>query len=368
MLIQHAPEYVRGLGRYVPGKPIADLARELGLDPGQIIKLASNENPLGMSSVARAAMRDAMDDLARYPDGGAHDFRRAVAQHHDLSSGCVVPGNGSNEILELVARAFLAPGGSALFSEHAFAVYSLVSQAAGAECIEVPSRNFGHDLAAMADAIRMDTRVVFIANPNNPSGSFLPGVMIEQFLARVPANVLVVLDEAYNQYVPEAFRYDSVSWLKKFPNLLLTRTFSKIYGMAGLRVGYGLCAQPVSELLDRVRQPFNLNSLAQAAACGALSDASFVARSAELNQSGLRFLSDRLAALGLQVLPSCANFLCFRVGDGRAINQLLLRSGVIVRPLASYGMPEWLRVTVGTSDENERFVVALETALRGRDV
>ncbi|MEN3111780.1 histidinol-phosphate transaminase [Uliginosibacterium paludis] len=365
---QRAPENIRSLATYVPGKPISELARESGLSAGEIVKLASNENPLGMSPMARRAMQEAVHGLSLYPDGNAQVLKEVVGRHHGVPDDCIVVGNGSNDVLELVARTFLSQGSSAVHSEHAFAVYPIAIRAAGARCIEVPSRNFGHDLAAMADAVAPDTRVVFIANPNNPTGSFLPGPMVEQFLARVERDVVVVLDEAYCQYLPSALAYDSVSWLERHPNLVITRTFSKIFGMAGLRVGYALCHPEVADLMNRVRQPFNVNSLAQAAACGALADEEFVARSAQINREGMKDLEEGLRRLGLRVLPSCANFLCFRAGCAEAINRALLKDGVIVRPLASYGMPEWLRVTIGLPSENERFLASLSAALKGHDV
>ncbi len=363
-----APDYIRNLSGYVPGKPVSELAREFGLESRNIIKLASNENPLGMSPAARRAMLASADRLSLYPDGAAHELKAVLAAHHGVSTECVVVGNGSNDLLELVARTFLAPGRNAVHAEYAFAVYPLVSRAVGATCIEVPSRNFGHDLAAMADAIDCDTRLVFVANPNNPTGSFLPGGMLEQFLARVPSTVLVLLDEAYCQYLPADLQYDSISWLERHPNLVITRTFSKIYGMAGLRVGYALCNPAVAELMNRVRQPFNVNSLAQAAACGAIGDDEFVHRSAESNREGLRELKAGIECLGLRCLPSCANFLTFHAGDGEAVNLALLRDGVIVRPLASYGLPSWLRVTIGLPEENARFLKSLRMALKGHDV
>ncbi|PLK48256.1 histidinol-phosphate transaminase [Uliginosibacterium sp. TH139] len=362
---QRAPEHIRAISPYVPGKPIGELAREMGLDEAKIVKLASNENPLGMSPKARAAMEAALDGLALYPDGNGFALKQALAAKLGVSTDNLVLGNGSNDVLELAARAFIPAGASAVFAQHAFAVYPLAVQGVGGRCIEVPARFFGHDLAAMADAIGTDTRIVFIANPNNPTGTFLPGPVIEDFLARVPADVLVLLDEAYNEYLPFELRYDSVSWIKRFPNLLISRTFSKIYGLAGLRMGYAVAHPTVADLINRVRQPFNANSLALAAAEGALSDDEFLARSFETNRAGMAQLIRGFDALNLQHIPSVANFLTFRVGDGAGVNRRLLQRGVIVRPVGNYGMPEWLRVTIGLPVENERFLEALAEALKG---
>ncbi|MDP5239999.1 histidinol-phosphate transaminase [Uliginosibacterium sp. 31-16] len=362
---QRAPAYIRAISPYIPGKPIEELAREMDLDEAKIVKLASNENPLGMSPKARAAMQAPLDGLALYPDGNGFALKQALAKKLGVSMDCFVLGNGSNDILELVARTFLSARADAVYSQHAFAVYPLAIQGVGARAIEVPARFFGHDLAAMADAITPETRVVFIANPNNPTGSFLPGAVIEDFLERVPADVLVLLDEAYNEYLPPGLRYDSVRWLARFPNLLITRTFSKIYGLAGLRVGYGVANPAVADLMNRVRQPFNVNSLALAAAQGALSDDDFLKRSYENNCAGMAQLIKGLEAMNLQHIPSVGNFLTFRVGDGAGVNRRLLQQGVIVRPISSYGMPEWLRVTIGLPAENDRFLAALAVALKG---
>ncbi|NSL54655.1 histidinol-phosphate transaminase [Uliginosibacterium aquaticum] len=362
---QRAPEHIRAISPYVPGKPIGELAREMGLDEAKIVKLASNENPLGMSPKARAAMEAALDGLALYPDGNGFALKHALAAKLGVSTDSLVLGNGSNDVLELAARAFIPAGASAVFAQHAFAVYPLAVQGVGGRCVEVPARFFGHDLAAMADAIDVDTRIVFIANPNNPTGTFLPGPVIEDFLARVPTDVLVLLDEAYNEYLPPELRYDSVSWIKRFPNLLISRTFSKIYGLAGLRMGYAVAHPTVADLINRVRQPFNANSLALAAAEGALSDDEFLERSFETNRAGMAQLIRGFDALNLQHIPSVANFLTFRVGDGAGVNRRLLQRGVIVRPVGNYGMPEWLRVTIGLPVENERFLEALAEALKG---
>jgi len=352
--------YIRAISPYQPGKPITQLAREMGLAVEQIVKLASNENPLGMSPKARVAVTEAIAGLARYPDDFA--LKQALAERTGLGKECIVLGNGSNDVLDIVARVFLAPGRSAVFSQYAFAVYPLATLSAGGEAIAVPAREYGHDLTAMRAAIRPDTRIVWIANPNNPTGTFVPYAQLEAFMASVPGDVLVVLDEAYNEYLPPAERSDTTAWLARWPNLLITRTFSKIYGLAGLRVGYALAAAEVADLMNRVRQPFNCNNLALAAATAALDDEDFVARSHALNRAGMEQIVAGLQALGFPQLPSYGNFVTFRAGDAAAINQRLLRQGVIVRPLAGYALPEWLRVTVGRADENARFLAALGAA------
>ncbi|GAB4057713.1 histidinol-phosphate transaminase [Uliginosibacterium sediminicola] len=363
-IAQRAPDYIRAISPYVPGKPVSELAREMGLNEADIVKLASNENPLGMSPKAKAALLAAVEDLARYPDGNGFALKQALAARLGVGLDTLVLGNGSNDVLELVARAFLDENSSGVFAQHAFAVYPLAIQSVGARLIEVPARNFGHDLAAMGDAIAADTRVVFIANPNNPTGTFLPGELIESFLKQVSPDVIVVLDEAYNEYLAPAQRYDAVAWLAKYPNLVITRTFSKIYGLAGLRIGYAVASPAVADLMNRVRAPFNANSLALAAAEAALADDEFLQQSYETNRQGMAQIIAGLDKLGLQHIPSAGNFLTFKVGDGAGVNLRLLKQGVIVRPIAGYGMPEWLRVSIGSEAENARFLAALEQAVR----
>jgi histidinol-phosphate aminotransferase len=362
-LCEQSPAYIRAIAPYQPGKPISELAREMGLDEKKIIKLASNENPLGISPKAKAAIKKELADLGRYPDGNAFDLKAALSRRYGVPQEGIVVGNGSNDLLEMVAGAFLAPGRAAVYSQHAFAVYPLATQARGAKSIVVPANNYGHDLAAMLAAITPETRVVFIANPNNPTGTFVRGGELEDFIARVRPDVAVVVDQAYTEYLPPDLRYDSVAWLAKYPNLILTRTFSKVYGLAGLRVGFGLMHADVAGLLNRVRQPFNVNSLALAAAVAALGDTKFVAKSTRMNRSGMAKLERSFRALGLETIPSCANFVAFRVPQARTVYERLLRLGVIVRPVAGYGMPDHLRVTVGTPGENARFLKALRAAL-----
>ena len=355
--------YVRAISPYLPGKPITELAREMGIPVDKIVKLASNENPLGMSPRAKAALEKAAGTLERYPDD--FDLKKALADHTGLGVERIVLGNGSNDVLDLIARVFLAPGRSAVFSQHAFAVYPLATLSTGAELIVVPAKDFGHDLDAMQAAIRSDTRIVWIANPNNPTGTFLPYPQLKVFLQAVPQDVVVVLDEAYNEYLPVADRVDTVGWLAEFPNLVITRTFSKIYGLAGLRIGYALAAAEIADLMNRVRQPFNCNNLALAAAVAALDDHEFVARSFELNRNGIAQILAGLKRHGLSHIPAHGNFITFKVADAAGVNQRLLKQGVIVRPIGGYGMPDWLRVTIGTESENTRFLDALEVALKG---
>ncbi|HEX5803895.1 MAG TPA: histidinol-phosphate transaminase [Azospira sp.] len=360
-LIDQALPYVRAISPYLPGKPITELAREMGIPVDKIVKLASNENPLGMSPKAKAALEKAAGTLERYPDD--FDLKKALADHTGLGMERVVLGNGSNDVLDLIARVFLAPGRSAVFSQHAFAVYPLATLSTGAELIVVPARDFGHDLDAMRAAIRPDTRIVWVANPNNPTGTFLPYPQLKAFLQAVPKDVVVVLDEAYNEYLPPAERVDTVAWLAEFPNLVITRTFSKIYGLAGLRIGYALASAEIADLMNRVRQPFNCNNLALAAAVAALGDHEFVARSYVLNRNGMEAIIAGLKRLGLSHIPAHGNFVTFKVADAAGVNQRLLKQGVIVRPIGGYGMPDWLRVTIGTEAENQRFLEALEKAL-----
>ncbi len=361
-IVEQSPSYIRAISPYIPGKPITELAREMGLAVDSIVKLASNENPLGMSPKAKAAVTQAIAGIERYPD--QFDLIKALSGHFGLATEQIVLGNGSNDVLDMAARVFLAPGRSAVFSQHAFAVYPLATMSAGGVCLAAPAKHYGHDLAAMRAAIRPDTRVVWIANPNNPTGNFLPYDEVKSFLASVPADIAVVLDEAYNDYLPPADRVDTLGWIKEFPNLIVTRTFSKIYGLAGLRIGYAAAAPEVADLMNRVRQPFNVNNLAIAAAVAALDDNAFLAESYELNRRGMEQIVAGLKHLGLEHIPSHGNFVTFAVPDGAAINRKLLQQGVIVRPIAGYGLPNHLRVTIGLERENARFLEALGSALR----
>jgi histidinol-phosphate aminotransferase len=360
-----APEYVRGIARYEPGKPIDELARELGLAVRDIVKLASNENPRGPSPAVRAAIAAATEDLSRYPDGNGFALKAALVARYRVAADQIVLGNGSNDILELVTQAFLRPGDQTVYSRHSFAVYPLATQARGATGIEVPAKDYGHDLPAMRAAITRTTRIVFVANPNNPTGTWVAPPAVEAFIASVPTDVVVVLDEAYNEYLDTAQNAPSAAWVGHYPNLVVSRTFSKAYGLAALRVGYGIMDPKIADLLNRVRQPFNVNGLAQAAAVAALADTAYVEESRRLNHDGMRALEEGFTALGLAWLPSHANFLLVKVGDAGRIYSRLLQLGVIVRPVANYGLPEWLRVTIGLPAENHRFLAALKQALAG---
>ena len=362
-----APTHVTAIAPYQAGKPIEELAREYGLDPTAIVKLASNENPLGMPQSAQTAIAQAVAGLGRYPDAAGFDLKAALSERYGVPQSWLTLGNGSNDILEIVAHALLEPGTSVVYSQHAFVVYRLATQARGARHIMVPARDLGHDLSAMLEAIAPDTRLVYIANPNNPTGTFLPGDAIEHFLAQIAARhgsrVTVVLDEAYNEYLEPGLRFDSVALVRKYPNLLVSRTFSKAYGLAGLRVGFAVAQPALTDLLNRVRQPFNVNSLAQVAAIAALRETDFLARSFEVNRDGKRQLQAAFDQLGLTYVPSYANFVLVKVGDAAHINLELLKRGVIVRPVAGDGLPEWLRVSIGLPAENARFISALTEIL-----
>ena len=360
-LCDYAMPYVRAISPYLPGKPITQLAREMGIPVERIVKLASNENPLGISPKAKLAIEKAVASLERYPDD--FELKAAVAEHTGMGRERIVLGNGSNDLLDILARVFLAPGRSAVYAQYAFAVYPLATISAGGEPIAVPALNFGHDLDAMRAAIRPDTRLVWMANPNNPTGTFIPYPVLKAFLQSLPKEVVVVLDEAYNEYIPAAEHVDTTPWVNEFPNLVLTRTFSKIYGLAGLRVGYALASAEVADLMNRIRQPFNCNNLALAAATAALGDHEFLARSHDSNRVGMAQIVNGVKRLGLDHIPSLGNFVCIKPGDAAAVNQKLLKQGVIVRPIAGYGLPDWLRVTIGNEVENQRFLEALEVAL-----
>ncbi len=361
----NAPQHVSALAPYQPGKPVSEIAREFGLDEASIVKLASNENPLGMSPKAREAMFAAAAELGRYPDPNGFGLKSALAKRYGVPAEWVTLGNGSNDILELVAHAFLVQGTSSVYAQFSFAVYALATQATGAKSVVVPAIDFGHDLNAMLAAIDETTRVVFIANPNNPTGTFLTGAAIEAFLAAVPKRVVVVLDEAYNEYLEPADQYDAMALVRRFPNLLVSRSFSKAYGLAGLRVGYGIAQPELTDLINRIRQPFNVNTLAQAAASASLFDEEFLQRTYDTNREGLKQLEAGLADLNLSWVPSYGNFLLVKFGAmaGR-LNTELLRRGVIVRPVGNYGLPEYLRISVGTHAENAVFLRVLPQAMQ----
>jgi histidinol-phosphate aminotransferase len=368
-LINLATSGVAGLLPYQPGKPVQELERELGIS--NIIKLASNENPLGPGVKAKQAI-SSTSEVSRYPDGNAHNLKMALSKQHGVNTDQITIGNGSNEILELITRATTGPQHEVIFSEHAFAVYPLVTQAVGARAIVVPAKNWGHDLSAMQAAINENTRLMFVANPNNPTGTWLDTQSLRTLLESCPEHMLVVVDEAYFEYVDEDDYPNCIQWLSEFPNLLVTRTFSKAFGLAGLRIGYGISHSDIADLMNRVRQPFNVNSLALSAAEAALEDNEHLQQSISLNQTGMRQLTMAFDEMNLQYIPSVGNFICVDMvttaQTGMEIYNKLLHQGVIVRPVENYGLPNHLRVTVGLKQENEKFIQALKSTLTAMDV
>ena len=355
---------VQALSPYQPGKPIEELARELGLNPAEIIKLASNENPLGPSEKALSAARKALDELCLYPDGNGFELKNALASRFGVGMDQITLGNGSNDVLEVIARCFVDTQSEVIFSQYAFAVYPIVTQAIGAKGVSVPAKDWGHDLDAMAAAISDRTKLIFIANPNNPTGTVHTAEAIEAFLAQVPERVLVVLDEAYCEYLTGDEFPDGIQLLNRYPNLIVCRTFSKAWGLAALRAGYSISSPAIADILNRVRQPFNVDSVALAAATAVLEDDAYLKRSREVNQAGLRQLAEGFDRMGLPYIPSFGNFIAVEVGEQSAgIYQALLSHGVIVRPVTGYGMPRHLRVSVGLPEENERFLDALAQSL-----
>ena len=355
---------VQALSPYQPGKPIEELARELGLNPAEIIKLASNENPLGPSEKALAAARKALEELCLYPDGNGFELKQALANRFGVGMDQITLGNGSNDVLEVIARCFADTESEVVFSQYAFAVYPIVTQAIGAKGVPVPAKEWGHDLDAMAAAVTERTKLVFVANPNNPTGTVHTARAIEAFLDKIPERVLVVLDEAYCEYLTGDEYPDGIKLLERYPNLIVCRTFSKAWGLAALRVGYAISSPAIADILNRVRQPFNVDSVALAAATAVLQDEAYLNRSREVNEAGLRQLSEAFELMGLPYIPSAGNFIAVEVGDqAQGIYQALLSHGVIVRPIAGYGMPHHLRVSVGLPEENERFLDALSQSL-----
>jgi len=354
---------VQNLQPYQPGKPIAELEREYGIT--NIIKLASNENPLGPSPSVLATIQANLTELSRYPDGNGFELKQAIANKYNVDLNTITLGNGSNEILELIARAFVTSDHSVVFSAHAFAVYPLVTQAIGAKMLMTPAINWGHDLTAMQKAIDTDTRLIFIANPNNPTGTWVDKTSLQEFLESVPANIIVVIDEAYYEYACENPNYpNSLEWLTSYPNLIVTRTFSKAYGLAGLRVGYSISHPQIANILNRVRQPFNVNNLALCAGVAALNDTEYLAKSIELNRAGMQQLIKAFTDMKLSYIPSLGNFLAVEVGDGTQVYEDLLAKGVITRPIGGgYGMPKHLRISVGTETENIMFINALKQVI-----
>lgn len=353
---------VQKLIPYTPGKPIEELERELGLS--HIIKLASNENPLGPGKKALAAIQATLKDLALYPDGNGFNLKQALAKKYAIDMDQITLGNGSNEILELVARAFLTPEFEVVFSQHAFAVYPIVTQAVGAKAVVAPALNYGHDLNAMRQRVTDKTRLVFIANPNNPTGTLLDHSSLEAFIAALPDTCVCVLDEAYCEFVGNDSADNSIAWLNLYPNLLITRTFSKAYGLAGLRVGYGLSSPQLADILNRVRQPFNNNMLALAAAEAALTDTEHLQNTIAVNAQGMQFITDGFKEQQLEWIPSAGNFVLVDLKQSAMpIYDALLRKGVIVRPVGVYELPNHLRITIGTQAENQLFLQALAEVL-----
>jgi histidinol-phosphate aminotransferase len=358
---------LKGLQPYQPGKPIDELKREYRVN--DIIKLASNENPLGPSPMALQAMQSEFVELARYPDGNGFVLKQTIADKLNVAQEQITLGNGSNDILELIARAFVTADNEVIFSQHAFAVYPLVTQAVNAEAVVIPATEWGHDLQAMREAVNDRTRVIFIANPNNPTGTWLDGEALKAFIAGIPDHVIVVVDEAYFEYANDSRMQaqgycSAIPWLKEFPNLVVTRTFSKAYGLAALRVGYGISHPDIADLLNRVRQPFNVNHLGLVAAAAALGDQQYLNESITMNATGMGLLTEGFSRMGLQYIPSVANFVSVDIGkDAAKVYDALLHEGVIVRPVANYGMPNHIRVTIGLPEENERFLAALKKVL-----
>lgn len=355
---------IAGLQPYVPGKPIEELQRQYGVK--DVVKLASNESPIGPSQAAQAAIAKAIRDLTRYPDGNGFALKQALAEKYQVEAGQITLGNGSNDVLELIARCFVSPEDEVIFSQHAFAVYPLVAQAIGATQVEVPATAFGHDLQAMQQAVTSKTKLIFIANPNNPTGTYLSGEQLYAFLQTIPDNVIVVLDEAYVEYGENEF--NSIDWLQDFPNLIICRTFSKAYGLAGLRVGFALSHTDIADLLNRLRQPFNVNHFAMSAAIAALGDEDYLQRARQVNAQGMQQFMDGFTDMGLNYIPSRANFICVDVAtDAADVYENMLRQGVIVRPVASYGLPNHLRISIGLQHENQRCLDALATSLNNEN-
>ena len=353
---------IRSLHPYLPGKPVSELERELGIT--NIVKLASNENPLPVSESIREAMLAEFDETTRYPDSNAYYLKEAISAKTGVAMNGITVGNGSNDVLDMIARVFAGPGDEVMFSQHAFVVYPIVTQCVGATPVVIPALNWGHDLNAMAAAITDKTRLIYIANPNNPTGTCLMSDELKAFMDKVPAEVIVVIDEAYYEYASDPNYPNTVSWLTAYPNLVITRTFSKAYGLAALRVGYSLSSNTISGLLNRVRHPFNSNSVGLAAATAALKDDDYLKASVEINASGMSQLISMCDEMGLEYIPSSANFLTIDMAQEAApLYQAYLHEGVIVRPVANYEMPNHLRISIGLEQENERFIAATRKVL-----
>jgi histidinol-phosphate aminotransferase len=353
-----AHPWLHDLVSYEPGKPIEDVARELGLKPSEIIKLASNENPLGPSPKALAAMHETLERAHFYPDGGGYYLREGIAQKTGFTRAHVMLGCGSNEIIEFIGKAFLNPGDEIVMARHAFVVYKLMATLFGATTIEVPDPNYAHDLDAMLKAITPKTKEVFIANPNNPTGTLLSQAEIDRFMDKVPEHVIVVFDEAYYEFLENP--PDTLKFVREGRNVVVLRTFSKIQGLANLRIGYGIAKPELIDVLQKTRQPFNVNGIAQAGALAGLLDDEHQIKTREITIEGRDFLQREFGAMGLEYVPSFANFVLVKVGDGKAVFGALMKRGIIVRDMTSYGLPEWIRVSIGTMEQNERFLAELK--------
>lgn len=361
MIDQYANRFVCELVAYEPGKPIEETARELGLDPSQIVKVASNENPLGPSPLAKKAIAQAIEEAHIYPDGGGYKLRTALAESLGLERQNIVLGNGSNEIIELLCHTFLNRNAELIAAEHAFVVYKLMATLFGAHYVEIPDPGFTHDLDAMSNAITENTRLVFIANPNNPTGTMVDQAAIDRFMDRLPPHVVAVFDEAYFEFPdnpPDVIRY-----VREGRNVCILRTFSKIHGLAALRVGYGIAPPHLIELLQKARQPFNVNAIAQAAALAAISDSNHIQQTRKINQEGMMLLERAFDQRGLKYVKSYANFILVKVGNGDQIFQDMLKQGVIVRAMSSYKLPDWIRISIGTPQQNQRVLEVLDSLL-----
>ncbi|NOX08031.1 MAG: histidinol-phosphate transaminase [Gammaproteobacteria bacterium] len=353
---------IAGLKPYQPGKPLSELEREYHIQDA--VKLASNENPLGPGLLVQDAMKSAISQQARYPDGNSFELKQALAQRHAVEMNQITLGNGSNDVLELVARVFLFPGTEAIFSEHAFAVYPIATQAVGADAVVTPAKDYGYDLDAILAAITDKTAVIFIANPNNPTGTWLNESSLKAFMDKVPERIMVVVDEAYFEYVQKEDYPDTTQWLSEYNNLIVTRTFSKAYGLAGLRIGYSVSHTDIADLLNRVRQPFNVNAMAQVAALTALQDNAHIQQSLQMNINGMQQLTRAFSDMGFGWIPSVGNFVCLDVNtDGTEVYERLLHEGIIVRPVANYALPRHLRITIGNHFENDRLIASLNRVL-----
>jgi histidinol-phosphate aminotransferase len=351
---------------YHPGRPVEEVARELGLSTRQVIKLASNENPLGPSPAALAALKKALRGLHMYPDGSAFHLKQKLAAKLGVTPAHLVLGNGSNDIIEFLGHALLGPGDEMVVSQYCFAIYPIVARLLGARVVTAPARDYGHDLSAMLRAVTVNTKLVFVANPNNPTGTLAPAADVLRLLDELPESVVLALDEAYFEFLDKPLDLLPLIRAGRKPNLILLRTFSKIYGLAGLRLGYGIAQPEFIAALEKIRQPFNINSLAQAAALAALADAAHVRKTRQNNFKGLKFLEKALAAMNVEYVPSSANFILAKVGAGREVFEQLQRRGIITRPMGGYQLPEFIRISVGTPAENQRCVKALREILLTR--